>query len=172
MAKGLEQLSELKNAPKAPKKEEAAKVAAANNEQPQLREKEIDDLGRSYATGKCKTTATARVWIKRGSGKVTVCGKDMPVYFARPTQQMIIQQPLELAGRDGQYDIVCTVKGGGLSAQAKAVRHGVAQALSKYEPELRSIMKKAGFLTVDARRVERKKYGLKKARKRPQWKKR
>ncbi|MDP3550749.1 MAG: 30S ribosomal protein S9 [Novosphingobium sp.] len=136
-----------------------------------IRPREVDAQGRSYATGRRKD-AVARVWLKPGSGKVTVNGRDQEVYFARPTLRLVINQPFEVAGREGQYDIVCTVKGGGLSGQAGAVKHGIAQALSKFEPELRSAVKAAGFLTRDPRVVERKKYGKAKARKSFQFSKR
>ena len=136
-----------------------------------LRDKEIDAQGRSYATGRRKD-AVARVWIKPGSGKITVNGRDQEVYFARPTLRLVINQPFEIAERAGQYDVVCTVKGGGLSGQAGAVKHGISQALTKYEPALRSIIKAAGFLTRDPRVVERKKYGRAKARRSFQFSKR
>ena len=136
-----------------------------------LREREIDAQGRSYSTGRRKD-AVARVWIKPGSGKITVNGRDQEVYFARPTLRLVINQPFQVAGRDAQYDVICTVKGGGLSGQAGAVKHGIAQALSKYEPLLRSAVKAAGFLTRDPRVVERKKYGRAKARKSFQFSKR
>ena len=136
-----------------------------------LREKEIDAQGRAYATGRRKD-AVARVWVKPGSGKVVVNGRDQEVYFARPTLRLVINQPFEVAGREGAYDVVCTVKGGGLSGQAGAVKHGIAQALSKFEPLLRSAVKAAGFLTRDPRVVERKKYGKAKARKSFQFSKR
>ncbi|NLR39249.1 30S ribosomal protein S9 [Novosphingobium sp. ERW19] len=136
-----------------------------------IRAREVDAQGRSYATGRRKD-AVARVWLKPGSGKVTVNGRDQEVYFARPTLRLVINQPFEVAGREGQYDIVCTVKGGGLSGQAGAVKHGIAQALSKFEPELRSAVKAAGFLTRDPRVVERKKYGKAKARRSFQFSKR
>ena len=136
-----------------------------------LREREVDAQGRSYATGRRKD-AVARVWLKPGSGKVTVNGRDQEVYFARPTLRLVINQPFSVAGREGQYDIVCTVKGGGLSGQAGAVKHGIAQALAKYEPALRSTVKAAGFLTRDSRVVERKKYGRAKARRSFQFSKR
>jgi small subunit ribosomal protein S9 len=136
-----------------------------------IRDREVDAQGRSYATGRRKD-AVARVWLKPGSGKVTVNGRDQQVYFARPTLRLVINQPFQVAGREGQYDIVCTVKGGGLSGQAGAVKHGIAQALSKFEPELRSAVKAAGFLTRDPRVVERKKYGKAKARKSFQFSKR
>jgi len=131
----------------------------------------LDDQGRAYATGKRKD-AVARVWIKPGNGKVTVNGKDYVAYFARPVLQMILQQPIVAAGRVDQYDVVVTVAGGGLSGQAGAVRHGISQALTHYEPELRSVLKKGGFLTRDSRVVERKKYGRAKARRSFQFSKR
>jgi len=131
----------------------------------------LDDQGRAYATGKRKD-AVARVWIKPGSGKVTVNGKDYVAYFARPVLQMILQQPIVAAGRVDQYDVVVTVAGGGLSGQAGAVRHGISQALTHYEPELRGVLKKGGFLTRDSRVVERKKYGRAKARRSFQFSKR
>ena len=125
--------------------------------------KKVDKLGRAYATGKRKD-AVARVWIKPGAGKISVNTRDVEIYFARPVLRMMIQQPLVAAARNGQYDVVCTVAGGGLSGQAGAVRHGLAKALTNYEPELRAPLKKEGFLTRDSRVVERKKYGHKKAR--------
>ena len=131
----------------------------------------IDKFGRAYATGRRKESA-ARVWVKPGSGRFTVNGKEMPAYFARPTQQMVINQPLVSIIRLQQYDIVCTVAGGGLSGQAGAVRHGVARALIAYEPALRPALKHGGFLTRDAREVERKKYGKAKARRSFQFSKR
>lgn len=136
-----------------------------------LREKQIDAQGRSYATGRRKD-AVARVWIKPGSGKVTVNGRDQAVYFARPTLRLVIDQPFQIAERAGQYDVIATVKGGGLSGQAGAVKHGISQALTKFEPTLRSVIKAAGFLTRDSRVVERKKYGKAKARKSFQFSKR
>ena len=123
-----------------------------------------DKLGRSYATGKRKN-AVARVWIKPGSGKVVVNGKEMAVYFARPVLQMILRQPFTVANVDGQFDVMATVAGGGLSGQAGAVKHGISKALQLYEPALRGALKAAGFLTRDSRVVERKKYGKAKARK-------
>ncbi|GGZ86432.1 30S ribosomal protein S9 [Novosphingobium arvoryzae] len=136
-----------------------------------LREKEIDAQGRSYATGRRKD-AVARVWIKPGTGKVTVNGRDQSVYFARPTLRLVLNQPFQVADREGQYDVIATVKGGGLSGQAGAVKHGISQALTKYEPALRSAVKAAGFLTRDPRVVERKKYGRAKARRSFQFSKR
>jgi small subunit ribosomal protein S9 len=136
-----------------------------------LREKEVDAQGRSYATGRRKD-AVARVWLKPGTGKITVNGRDQEVYFARPTLRLVINQPFTVTERVGQYDIVATVKGGGLSGQAGAVKHGIAQALSKFEPPLRSAVKAEGFLTRDSRTVERKKYGKAKARRSFQFSKR
>ena len=136
-----------------------------------LREKEVDAQGRAYATGRRKD-AVARVWLKPGSGKVVVNGREQEVYFARPSLRLVINQPFQVAEREGQYDVVATVKGGGLSGQAGAVKHGIAQALSKFEPQLRAAVKAAGFLTRDPRVVERKKYGRAKARKSFQFSKR
>ena len=136
-----------------------------------LREQELDAQGRAYATGRRKD-AVARVWIKPGSGKITVNGRDQEVYFARPTLRLVLNQVFQISEREGQYDVVATVKGGGLSGQAGAVRHGISQALAKYEPLLRSAVKAAGFLTRDSRVVERKKYGKAKARKSFQFSKR
>ncbi len=135
------------------------------------REPKIDEFGRAYATGKRKD-AVARVWVKRGTGQVTVNGRDVERYFARPVLRMVLRQPLVVAERDTQYDIVCTVAGGGLSGQAGAVRHGISRALTYYEPDLRPILKKHGFLTRDPRTVERKKYGRAKARRSFQFSKR
>ncbi|MFH6784635.1 MULTISPECIES: 30S ribosomal protein S9 [Methylobacterium] len=131
----------------------------------------LDSLGRAYATGKRKD-AIARVWIKPGAGKITVNDRPVDTYFARPVLRMILQQPLQVANRVDQYDIVVTVAGGGLSGQAGAVRHGLSKALTYYEPELRSPLKREGFLTRDPRVVERKKYGRKKARRSFQFSKR
>ena len=131
----------------------------------------LDAQGRSYATGKRKN-AIARVWIKPGSGKITVNGKEGAEYFARPVLQMILKQPVVAANRVDQYDVVATVVGGGLSGQAGAVRHGISKALTYFEPELRGVLKKGGFLTRDSRVVERKKYGRAKARRSFQFSKR
>ncbi|SNS73668.1 30S ribosomal protein S9 [Sphingopyxis indica] len=136
-----------------------------------LREQQLDKQGRAYATGRRKD-AVARVWVKPGSGKITVNGRDQEVYFARPTLRLVINQPFGLTDRVGQYDVVATVKGGGLSGQAGAVLHGIAQALTRYEPKLRGTVKAAGFLTRDSRAVERKKYGKAKARRSFQFSKR
>ena len=151
----LDQLSQLK--PAAP---EAPKYV-----------KKVDKYGRAYATGKRKD-AVARVWVKPGSGKIVVNTREVEVYFARPVLRMMIQQPLVAAVRAGQYDVICTVTGGGLSGQAGAVRHGLSKALTNFEPELRSVLKKGGFLTRDSRVVERKKYGKAKARRSFQFSKR
>ena len=136
-----------------------------------LREQQLDKFGRAYATGRRKD-AVARVWLKPGSGKIEVNGRDQAVYFARPTLRLVINQPFDVADRKGQYDVVVTVKGGGLSGQAGAVKHGIAQALSRFEPALRTTVKQAGFLTRDPRVVERKKYGRAKARRSFQFSKR
>ena len=137
----------------------------------EVAEPKRDAQGRSYATGKRKD-AVARVWIKPGSGKILVNGKDQSEYFARPVLRMIIDQPFGVVDRAGQFDVVCTVKGGGLSGQAGAVRHGISKALTLYEPELRPVLKRGGFLTRDSRVVERKKYGRAKARRSFQFSKR
>jgi len=136
-----------------------------------VRDKEIDAQGRAYATGRRKN-AVARVWVKPGTGKITVNGRDQTIYFARPTQRMMIQQPFDVAERTNQFDVVATVVGGGLSGQAGAVRHGISKALTNFEPDLRGVLKKGGFLTRDSRTVERKKYGRAKARKSFQFSKR
>jgi len=150
----LDQLSQLKPAtPEAPKYV-----------------KKVDKYGRAYATGKRKD-AVARVWIKPGPGKIVVNSREVDIYFARPVLRMI-QQPLVAAARSGQYDVICTVAGGGLSGQAGAVRHGISKALTNFEPDLRGVLKKGGFLTRDSRTVERKKYGRAKARRSFQFSKR
>ncbi|GAA5099456.1 30S ribosomal protein S9 [Bartonella acomydis] len=133
--------------------------------------RKLDSQGRAYATGKRKD-AVARVWIKPGSGKITINNKEFEQYFARPVLRMILRQPIVATNRDSQFDIVATVAGGGLSGQAGAVRHGISKALTYYEPELRTILKKGGFLTRDSRVVERKKYGKAKARRSFQFSKR
>ena len=154
----LDQLSQLKG------------VVSTQPDAPKY-EKKVDKFGRAYATGKRKD-AVARVWVKPGTGKVTVNTREVEVYFARPVLRMMIQQPLVAAGRNGQYDVICTVAGGGLSGQAGAVRHGISKALTNFEPDLRGVLKKGGFLTRDSRSVERKKYGRAKARKSFQFSKR
>jgi small subunit ribosomal protein S9 len=145
-------------------------LKAETVEQPKHVQK-LDKQGRAYATGKRKN-AVARVWIKPGSGKITVNTKTIEVFFARPVLRMMIQQPLVAANRNGQYDVVCTVSGGGLSGQAGAVRHGISKALTYFEPDLRTPLKRGGFLTRDSRVVERKKYGKAKARRSFQFSKR
>ena len=136
-----------------------------------LREQQLDRHGRAYATGRRKD-AVARVWLKPGSGRIEVNGREQETYFARPTLRLVINQPFDVADRRGQYDVVATVVGGGLSGQAGAVKHGIAQALTRYEPALRTVVKQAGFLTRDSRAVERKKYGRAKARRSFQFSKR
>ena len=151
---------------------EIAEVPAAPAAPPMpLREQQIDAQGRAYATGRRKD-AVARVWIKPGSGKIVVNGRDQETYFARPTLRLVLNQPFQISEREGQYDVIATVKGGGLSGQAGAVKHGISQALTKFEPVLRGVVKAAGFLTRDSRAVERKKYGKAKARKSFQFSKR
>jgi small subunit ribosomal protein S9 len=147
----------------------ALKPAAAP--QPPQYVQKLDKQGRAYATGKRKD-AVARVWIKMGGGKILVNGRTVETYFARPVLRMLIQQPLVAASRQGQYDVVCTVSGGGLSGQAGAVRHGLSKALLRHEPDLRAALKRGGFLTRDPRVVERKKYGRAKARRSFQFSKR
>ncbi|MBL6782172.1 MAG: 30S ribosomal protein S9 [Alphaproteobacteria bacterium] len=134
-------------------------------------EPQIDDHGRSYATGRRKESS-ARVWVKRGTGRINVNGKDITEYFARPVLQMMLAQPFETAARTGEFDVIATVKGGGLSGQAGAVRHGISHALIRFEPSLRPVLKAGGFLTRDSRVVERKKYGRAKARRSFQFSKR
>ncbi|MEA3081380.1 MAG: small subunit ribosomal protein [Sphingomonadales bacterium] len=136
-----------------------------------LREQQLDKQGRAYATGRRKD-AVARVWLKPGSGKIVINGREQETYFARPTLRLVINQPFDVSDRRGQYDVVATVIGGGLSGQAGAVKHGIAQALTRYEPTLRTVVKQAGFLTRDSRVVERKKYGRAKARRSFQFSKR
>jgi small subunit ribosomal protein S9 len=160
-------------APEAPAAEVAeapAPQAPVQAEAP-LREQQLDKHGRAYATGRRKD-AVARVWLKPGSGKIVINGREQEVYFARPSLRLVINQPFGLTERAGQYDVIATVKGGGLSGQAGAVLHGIAQALSRYEPALRTTVKRAGFLTRDSRVVERKKYGRAKARRSFQFSKR
>jgi small subunit ribosomal protein S9 len=143
---------------------------AADPETPKYVQK-IDKQGRAYATGKRKD-AVARVWIRPGAGKIVINTRDVEIYFARPVLRMLIQQPLVATNRGGQYDVTCTVSGGGLSGQAGAVRHGLSKALMNFEPDLRGALKKGGFLTRDSRVVERKKYGRAKARRSFQFSKR
>jgi len=164
MADQIRSFDQLSQAAVAPATSDAAPAPAP-------REPMRDALGRAYATGKRKN-AIARVWIRPGSGKVVVNGKEMAVYFARPVLQMILRQPFSVAGVTDQFDVMATVVGGGLSGQAGAVKHGVSKALQLYDPALRPSLKAAGFLTRDARVVERKKYGKAKARKSFQFSKR
>ncbi len=154
----LNQLSDLGTATGAPE--------AQAMPQPKL-----DKQGRAYASG-ARKDAVARVWLKPGAGRITVNGREVAVYFARPVLRMVINQPFEAANRANQFDVVCTVSGGGLSGQAGAVRHGISRALTYYEPGLRPVLKKGGFLTRDSRTVERKKYGKAKARRSFQFSKR
>jgi small subunit ribosomal protein S9 len=149
----------------------AGDIGATPEAMAEPREPVRDALGRSYATGRRKD-AVARVWIKPGSGKVVVNGKPINVYFARPVLQMILKQPFTVSGTEDQFDVMATVKGGGLSGQAGAVKHGVSRALQLYDPSLRGSLKAAGFLTRDSRVVERKKYGRRKARRSFQFSKR
>ena len=156
MAEGLEALQSLSSNP---------------NVDVAPKEPQIDAQGRAYATGKRKN-AIARVWIKPGKGVITVNGRDQEIYFARPVLRMMIAQPLQVAGREGQFDVIVSVQGSGLSGQAGAVRHGISKALTYYEPGLREVLKPHGFLTRDSRVVERKKYGRAKARRSFQFSKR
>ena len=151
--------------------EELSSLKPAAAPQPPKYVQKLDKQGRAYATGKRKD-AVARVWIKMGGGKIVINDRPVETYFARPVLRMLIQQPLVASNRQSQFDVVCTVSGGGLSGQAGAVRHGIAKALTNYEPDLRPTLKKEGFLTRDARVVERKKYGHKKARRSFQFSKR
>jgi small subunit ribosomal protein S9 len=159
MAEAVESLSEIRDLNV---KAAAAKAPVAAK---------IDKLGRSYGTGRRKT-ATARVWVKRGTGKIIVNGKDIADYFARPVLRLMIRQPLEAAKRETELDVVCTVKGSGLTGQAGAVRHGIARAMVEFEPDLRTAMRPQKLLTRDPRAVERKKYGKAKARRSFQFSKR
>ncbi len=145
--------------------------SAVQAETPEVRQPKLDKFGRAYATGKRKN-AVARVWIKPGSGKIVINGRELDRYFARPVLRMLLNQPLVTAQREKQYDITCSVAGGGLSGQAGAIRHGISRALTYFEPALRAVLKKDGFLTRDSRVVERKKYGKAKARRSFQFSKR
>jgi small subunit ribosomal protein S9 len=158
-------------APAAPEAPAAEAPAAPPVQAAPLREQQLDKYGRAYATGRRKD-AVARVWLKPGSGKIVINGREQETYFARATLRLVINQPFDVAERGGQYDIEATVVGGGLSGQAGAVKHGIAQALTRYEPALRTLIKQAGFLTRDSRVVERKKYGRAKARRSFQFSKR
>jgi small subunit ribosomal protein S9 len=177
--KSLSDLADLtkEEAPAAPEApvetaaEEAAPPPPPPVQEAPVREQQLDKQGRAYATGRRKD-AIARVWLKLGSGKIVVNGREQEVYFARPSLRLVINQPFDVADRRSQYDVVATVKGGGLSGQAGAVKHGISQALTRYEPALRGLVKQAGFLTRDPRVVERKKYGRAKARRSFQFSKR
>jgi small subunit ribosomal protein S9 len=175
--KSLSDLAELtKEEAPAPAADAAAEAAAEAAppppaEEAPVYEQKLDKQGRAYATGRRKD-AIARVWLKPGSGRILVNGREQEVYFARPSLRLVINQPFDIADRRGQYDVVATVKGGGLSGQAGAVKHGISQALTRFEPALRAVVKQAGFLTRDPRVVERKKYGRAKARRSFQFSKR
>lgn len=180
MAEKIESLKDIKSAAKAKAtkasakastKASASKAAAASESDTAARKPNRDKQGRSYATGKRKD-AVARVWIKPGKGNITINEKSVDQYFARPVLKMIINQPFEITNRVNEFDVICTVKGGGLSGQAGAIKHGISKALNEYEPELRAVLKKAGFLTRDDRVVERKKFGKAKARRSYQFSKR
>lgn len=160
MAKKIESLKDIKS---------AAAAVETENKAPQKSNR--DKQGRSYATGKRKD-AVARVWVMPGKGNITINKKSIDEYFARPVLKMVINQPFVVANRENEFDVVCTVNGGGLSGQAGAIRHGISKALNEYEPELRSVLKQAGLLTRDDRVVERKKYGKAKARRSYQFSKR
>ena len=169
--KSLDDLKEVVKEAETPKKEEAKAEVKAEPKAAEPRQPKKDKFGRSQAVGK-KKDAIARVYLKLGKGKITVNDRDLKDYFPRPVLQMIINQPFVVTAREGQYDVVCTALGGGLSGQAYALRHGISRALDLFEPELHTVLKKAGFLTRDSRVVERKKPGLSKARKRFQFSKR
>jgi small subunit ribosomal protein S9 len=177
--KSLSDLAELTREPAEASGLEAEAETAAEDTPPApppfeaapLREQQLDKFGRAYATGRRKD-AVARVWLKPGSGRIVINGRDQEAYFARATLRLVINQPFDVADRRGQYDIEATVKGGGLSGQAGAVKHGISQALTRFEPALRAMVKSAGFLTRDPRVVERKKYGRAKARRSFQFSKR
>ncbi len=161
-SQGLESLGQLTG---------NAGVTTSGTHEAIVRERKVDEFGRAYATGKRKN-AVARVWVKPGKGKITINGKESDVYFARPVLRMMINQPFKVTNREGEFDVVCTVVGSGLSGQAGAVRHGISKALADYEPALRTALKHAGFMTRDSRVVERKKYGRAKARRSFQFSKR
>jgi small subunit ribosomal protein S9 len=162
---------EAASAPEAPVDDRPGASTQGPQIQAVLREQQLDKQGRAYATGRRKD-AVAKVWLKPGTGQIVVNGRDQNVYFARPTLRLIINQVFDITERRGQYDVVASVKGGGLSGQAGAVRHGISTALTRYEPGLRTTVKQAGFLTRDPRVVERKKYGRAKARRSFQFSKR
>ncbi len=164
--KDFKDLQNLQSGIKAP-----APAAPSEEDTPKKREPKLDKQGRAYATGRRKES-TARVWVKRGKGSVIVNGRSQEVYFGRQTHLLVLNQPFLIVGGVNQYDVVCTVKGGGLSGQAGAIRHGISRALENFDPALRPALKKAGMMTRDARTVERKKVGLHKARRSKQWAKR
>jgi small subunit ribosomal protein S9 len=163
MAEGVHDFSDLKST--------LIKAKVPEQAQAQDGRPKLDQQGRAYATGKRKN-AVARVWLKPGAGRIKINDQEETAYFARPVLRMILRQPLVAAGRDGQFDVICTVVGGGLSGQAGAVRHGISKALIAFEPNLRPVLKQGGFLTRDSRTVERKKYGRPKARRSFQFSKR
>jgi len=167
----LKELSSVVESSKEAKTEAASSEVAEPAEEAKVKEPKIDKYGRAYATGRRKD-AIARVWIRPGKGTVTVNGRDQTNYFVRQTQRLVLNQPFLIVERVGQFDVICTVTGGGLSGQAGAVRHGISRALENYEPGLRPPLKKAGMLTRDARTVERKKVGRRKARRSKQFSKR
>ncbi|MBL4596001.1 MAG: 30S ribosomal protein S9 [Robiginitomaculum sp.] len=171
MADEIKSLEDLKDSMNANAASTPDAPTSADEVAAPLPEPKLDAQGRSYATGKRKD-AIARVWIKPGSGKITINGRVQEVYFARPVLRMLLQQPFEAVARKDSYDVVATAKGGGLSGQAGAVRHGISKALLAYEPSLRGALKAGGFLTRDSRVVERKKFGRKKARRSFQFSKR
>ena len=168
---GLDNLKSAIETPSSKEKSSIKQLMAGKPVVQKIYERKVDKLGRAYSTGKRKN-AIARVWLKAGSGKITVNDKDMTEYFARPVLRMILKQPFDVINANGQFDVVCTVVGGGLSGQAGAVKHGISKALTLYSPDYRPILKQAGFLTRDSRVVERKKYGQPKARARFQFSKR
>lgn len=166
--KDLKDIAEAKSEDKAgPQSNKSEEAEGADKREPK-----IDSMGRAYGTGRRKDSVVARVWIKRGTGKVVVNGKDQAVYFGRNTHRLILNQPFLIVNEVGKFDVQCTVKGGGLSGQAGAVRHGISRALESFDPAYRPVLKKAGMLTRDDRIVERKKVGKHKARRTKQWAKR
>lgn len=169
--KKLESVKDLKDLGEATDVKPAAEKAAVPEVKTEKKEPQIDDLGRAYATGRRKESV-ARVWLKKGKGQVIVNGKAQDQYFGRQTHLLVLNQPFLVVDRVNNFDVMCTVKGGGLSGQAGAVRHGISRALENFEPELRPALKKAGMLTRDSRVVERKKIGKHKARRTKQWAKR
>lgn len=170
-AEKTESVKDLKDLGSVAEAAPAEDKAAATDALAEKKEPKIDDLGRAYATGRRKD-AVARVWLKKGKGQVIVNGKPQEVYFSRQTHLLVLNQPFLITDRVNAFDVICTVKGGGMSGQAGAVRHGISRALENFEPELRPSLKKAGMLTRDARVVERKKIGKHKARRSKQWAKR